>query len=268
MSWQATLNADTQLPLYAKVASIFEALGDPDALKILDQAEKGFKSGRANIKDLNLTQRKYYRNLKKLIDVGMIAHSEDKYRLTRLGELLHNNVISDISSLLLVKQNYPEIIQKIGSRSDLTVIDDYKNLIKILESAIDNSKTEILLATRYFDLGVIQSLVYALDRNVKLRTITSEKIDFAAFIKLSGGFLRNIRPSLMKFSLGAGSNYRTGSVPLSFTVIDQDIAIFEIPNDHFKMAFVTTDKKTLKLLSTFFGELWNRSPKLRLPTFP
>lgn len=261
------MNKDTLALHYEKIALIFDALGDADALKILEQAKKGFKSGRSNIKALNLTQRKYYRNLKKLTELGIIVHSEDKYRMTRLGELLYNTVINDVSSLLLAKKNYPEIVKKIGNRRELTVIDDYKNLISILVSAIDSSKTEILLATKYFDLGVIQSLVYALDRNVKLRSLTSEKMDFAAFIKLSGSFLRNIRPNLMRFSLGAGSNYRAGHVPLSFVVIDQEIAIFEIPNEHFKMAFVSTDKKTLKLLSAFFDELWNQSPKLRLPMF-
>jgi hypothetical protein len=261
------LNENTSTLHYEKIASIFNALGDADALKILEQAEKGFKSGRSNIKALNLTQRKYYRNLKKLTQLGIIVYSEDKYRLTRLGELLYTTVIDDISSLLLAKKNYPEIFKKIGNRRDLTVIDDYKNLISILVSAIDSSRTEILLATKYFDLGVIQSLVYALDRNVKLRSLTSEKMDFAVFIKLSGSFIRNIRPNLTRLSLGAGSNYRTGHVPLSFVLIDQEIAIFEIPNESFKMAFVSTDKKTLKLLSVFFGELWNKSPKLRLPMF-
>jgi predicted transcriptional regulator len=251
---------------YEKLASILGVLGDPDALRILDEAKNGFKSGKTKLKELKLTPRKYYRNLKELNDTGIIESSQDTYKLTHLGELLHKILLNDISTLLLADQSFPEIMQKIGSRTELTVIDDYKNLINVLETSIDKSKTEILLATRYLDLGVIQSIVYALDRNVKLKTITSEKIDFSAFIKLTGSLLRNIRPNLMRFSLSAGSNYRTGEVPLSFVVIDEEITIFEIPNNKFRMAFVSTDKKTVRLLTDYFGELWNQSPKLRMPT--
>jgi DNA-binding transcriptional ArsR family regulator len=252
---------------YEKLASILDALGDADALKILQEAKQGFKSGKANIKELNLMPRKYYRNLKKLNNEGIITSLEDKYRLTRLGELLHKMLFNDTLGLLLANHNFPEVVQKIGISSEITVIDDYKNLISLLVAVIDKSKSEILLATRYLDLGVIQSIVYALDRNVRLKTVTSEKIDFLAFIKLSGGFIRNIRPNLVKFSIGAANNFRSGDVLLSFVVIDEEITIFEIPNDKFRIAFISTDKKTVRVLSNFFGELWNQSRKLPLPTF-
>jgi len=251
---------------YEKLASILNVLGDADALRILNEAKNGFKSGKAKLKELNFTPRNYYRQLKKLNDFGIITSSQDKYTLTQLGQNLHKILLNDISTVLLSNQSFPYIMQEMGNKSELTVIDEYKKLINLLETAIDKSRIEILLATRYLDLGVIQSIVYALDRNVKLKTLTSEKIDFAAFIKLSGSLLRNIRPNLMRFSLSAGNNYRIGEVPLSFVVVDEEITIFEIPNNQFKMAFVSTDKKTVKLLSGYFTELWNQSSRLRFPT--
>jgi predicted transcriptional regulator len=260
------LSLKDPLSHYRKLASTLDVLCDVETLKILDEAKKGFKSGRATIAKLNLNPRKYYRNLRKLNDTGIIMLTQDKYRLTNLGENLHKMLLGDMSNLLFTNQNFPELIQKTGGVSELTVIDNYKNLINMLVNIIEKSKNEILLATRYLDLAVIQSMVFALDRNVKLKTITSEKIDFATFIKQLGSLVRNIRPNLMRFSIGTINNYRSGNVPLSFMVVDQEITIFEIPNTQFKMAFVSTDKKTVKIIAGLFEELWNKAPKLHIPT--
>ena len=249
---------------YEKLVSILDVLSDADALRILDEAKKGFRSGKGVIKELNLTPRKYYRNLKELNHVGIIVSSGDEYRLTPLGELLHRMLLDDLAGVLQTNQDLSQTMPNIGSRSEVIVIDDYKNLISCLVTAIEKSKSEILLATRYLDLAVIQSIVYALERNVKLKTITSAEVDFSAFIKLAGGFLRNIRPNLIKFSIGGDSNYRSGDVPLSFVVIDDEIAIFEIPTKHFRTAFVSNNKKTVKILSGLFLELWNQSQKLHV----
>jgi hypothetical protein len=60
------------------------------------------------------------------------------------------------------------------------------------------------------------------------------------------------------------SDYRVGDVPLSFILVDNEIGVFEIPSDEFKMAFYTTDRQIMKLLSDFFLGIWNKSNKLRL----
>jgi DNA-binding HxlR family transcriptional regulator len=252
---------------YEKLVSILDVLSDADALKILEAAKKGFRSGKGIIKELNLTPRKYYRTLKELNQVGIVLSSGDEYRLTPLGELLHRMLLDDLVGVLQTNQDLLATMQNIGSKSEFIVIDDYKNLISFLVAAIEKSKSEILLATKYLDLAVIQSIVYALERNVKLKTITSTEVDFSAFIKLVGGFLRNIRPSLIKFSIGGDNNYRSGNVPLSFVVIDDKIALFEIPNKQFKMAFVSNNKNTVKHLSGLFLELWNQSQKLHVPSW-
>jgi predicted transcriptional regulator len=262
---ETKLSSESTRPNYEKLASILDVLGDTDILKILDKAAMGFKSGKVAIKELKLTPRKYYRNLKKLNVLGIIVSSGNKYKLTPLGEFLHKILFNDVSAFLLADQNLLEHFKEIGSRSELTIIDDYKNLISILVTAIEKSKSEILLATRYLDLTVVQSLVFALQRNVKLKSITSEKVDFSGFIKIVGGFIRNIRPNLLKFFLNGESNYRSGDFPLSFIVIDDEITIFEIPNREFRIAFVSTDKKVVKVLSSLFWEIWNRSQKLHMP---
>ena len=136
--------------------------------------------------------------------------------------------------------------------------------VSLMITTIEKSKHEILLATKYLDLVVVQSLVFALQRDIKLKTITSEKIDLSNLKML--GFVRNIRPIFLKSFLSGENNYRWGKVPLSFIIIDGEIAIFEIPNKEFKIAFVSADKEVAKPLSSLFFEIWNRSQILHLPS--
>jgi HKD family nuclease len=250
---------------FKKLASIINILGDPDTLRILNKAEKGFESRKATIKELDLTPRKYYRDLRKLNDAELIIHAENKYKLTPLGEFVHKFLFTDLSSFLVEDQNLSEPLKKIGCRAELRIIGNYKDLITVLVASIENAKSEILLVTKYLDMTVIQSIIFALQRDIKIRTITSEKTDFTGFIKLLGGFVKSFRPNALKFVIGGDNNYRSADVPLSFMIVDKEIAIFEIPDTEFRLAFFSTDKEVIKILCRLFLEIWNRSRVLHVP---
>jgi hypothetical protein len=260
------LNTESSPSRFEKLASLLRVLSDDCALRILDKAVVGFKSGKATIKELKLTPRMYYRKLRELNESGILFSSGDEYKLTHLGALIHRLLFNDVSSLLDANQNPMLSLEKAGNRGEFIIINDYNNLTSFLLEAIEKTKSEILLMTRYVDLVVIQSLIYALERNVKLKTVTSSKIDFQAFIKMLGGTLFNIRPNLTKFLVDR-ENYKSGDVPLSLIVIDNKIAVFEIPDRKFKSAFVSMDKQIVRILSGLFWEIWNQSETLRiLPT--
>ena len=248
-----------------KLASIINVLGDPDTLRILDKAASGFESGKVTLKELKMTPRKYYRNLRRLNDAELIAHFENRYKLTLLGEFIYKLLFNDVSNYLLADQSLTEPLKKIGCRTELRIIENYRDLVNLLVATIEKSKSEILLATKYLDATVIQSIIFGLQRDIKIKTITSEKVDFTGFIKLLSGFVRNFRPNAMKFIIGGENNYRSGNVPLSFMIVDGEIAVFEIPDNEFRLAFVSTDKKVVTILARLFQEIWNKSKTLRIP---
>jgi predicted transcriptional regulator len=72
------------------LASVINVLGDSDALRIFDKAAKEFESGKETIRELKLTPRKYYRNLRKLNDAELVVHFENRYKLTPLGDFFIN----------------------------------------------------------------------------------------------------------------------------------------------------------------------------------
>jgi len=249
---------------YEKLASLIDILGDPNTLKILDQASVGFESKKDTIMRLKMTPRKYYRSLRKLYDSGLILSFENQYKLSSLGEFMHKIIFNDTSTFLFNDPTLLEQLKKVGTNIEIRIVNNYRDLTSLLAASIEKSNSEILLATRYIDMVVVQCIIFALQRNVKVKTITNEKVDFTSFIKLVGGFLKNIRPNALKL-VAERDNYRIGDVPLSFIIVDNEITIFEIPDKEFQLAFTSTDKEVAKSLCHLFWETWKKSRTLRIP---
>jgi len=249
---------------YERLSSMLDALGNTTALKILNEAAEGFESGKEAITRLGTTHRRYYRYLKRLNELGIVAPSGKNYHLTPLGKQLHKLVFNDALNLVSLGPERLDPLQGIGEKSELTIIDNYSDLIKSMNAAIEQSKSEILLTTRYVDLSVTQSLIYALQRGVKLKSVSNEKLDLSSLFKLLSNIARGIRPNFIRLILDK-PDYKVGDVPMSFILIDGEISIFELPTKEFKIAFHTTDKRTVKLLSDLFRGIWNSSRKLRIP---
>lgn len=248
---------------FARIASILDVLGSTDTLKIFDEAAKGFKSGKEIIKKLRLTPRKYYRDLRKLNDLGIVAASEGLYNLTPVGKYLHRLLLNDALTFLSTDPKLLDVFQRIGHKSDLRVIYDYRDLIELMNAAIEKSNSEILIASRYLDLSVTQSLLYALQRGVELKSVSNEKLDLSSLMRLLSTLIRVVRPNFVKLYLDK-PDYRVGEVLVSFMIIDDEICIFELPSKEFKIAFLSNDKKVAELLSDLFREIWNRSQRLHL----
>jgi DNA-binding transcriptional ArsR family regulator len=238
-------------------------LGDATALRILDEAAKGFSSGNDVIDRLSLTPRKYYRHLKRLREQGIIAYSGKHYDLTPIGRQLHRLILNHALSLLSTDPNLFDTLSKTSDICELRIIDDYNELVKLLNVSIEKSKHDVFLSTRYVELSVAQNLLYALQRGVKVKSLSNKRLDLRSLFKLLKIISRNMRHSSIPSFIN-NSDYRVGDVPLSFIVIDNTIAVFEIPSDEFKMAFHTTDRQIVKILSDFFLGIWNKSNRLRL----
>lgn len=250
---------------YDDIAIILNSLGNITALKILEEAYKGFESGNEVIKKFNVTRRKYYRYLKKLSDLDIIDNLGKDYYLTSKGKHFYTLLFQKKTESKM--DPLTESFQSIGKKSQIRIIDDYKELVYLMNTLIDQSTSEILLATKYLDLVVIQSLIQAINRDVKLKSITDKQINFANFFQLLSIFIKNIRPNLIKFYRN-NYNYKVGYVPFSFLIIDNKYCLFELPSNEFQIAFILTEEDCMKILSNYFWEIWNRSESMKIPDLP
>jgi DNA-binding transcriptional ArsR family regulator len=248
-----------------RVASILSALGDINSLKILNQAVKGFKSGKSTIKQLGISQRKYYRTLKSLTENNLVRAYADYYALTPLGRVTHRLLFNDLTGFLNVNPNTLNYLDETSKVQEIKIIDDYNALSRFLVNAIVRSKDQVLLATNFIDFSVIQSISVALERGIEVNTLNDPKLDYRSFFKLIEGVHREIRPGLAKFFVDADKHYRQTPVPVSFIIIDNETALFEVPSLQFKIAFASTDRQTIKVLTEYFWDLWQQSKSLNLP---
>src|SRR4030042_1132199 len=128
---------------------------------------------------------------------------------------------------------------------------------------MEKSRHDVSISTRYVDLSVSQNLLCALQRGVKVQSLSNRGLDLRSLFRLLKIVARDMRYKSMSSFIN-NSDYRVGDVPLSFIILDNEIGVFEIPSDEFKMAFYTTDRRIVKILSDFFIEIWDKSTKLSL----
>jgi DNA-binding PadR family transcriptional regulator len=253
---------------YEKLPSMFRILGNSTALKILNEADKGFKSGKETIRKLRLTPREYYRSLRRLQELGIIdciippksdGKKEHVYSLTAIGKNLRRLVFNDFLSLLHNDEKHLDLLENLENHGRLTTIDDYGDLVKLLTNLIERARSQILIATRYVDFSVSQSMIQALQRGVKLKSVTDKRLNLPQFLKLIGGLLRNINSNLLKYYL-TSKDYRIGDIPISFSIVDNEVVVFELPTKEFEMAFLSKDKTVLKVFHDIFWKIWKNSP--------
>jgi predicted transcriptional regulator len=246
-----------------KLYSILNVLSDPPSLEMLNEASKGFISGDEVIHKLALTSRQYYRYLKKMRDAGLITASGTKYYLTPLGKNFHRLLINNALSLLSLDSEISGSFPNSEEKSDLRIIDHYDELVNVLNVLIEKSKSEISIATKYVDFSITLSLLSSIQKGVRIKSISNIGLNLTALFGLLKTMIGTIRPKSLLKSLG-NADYRMGEVPMSFIIIDNEIGVFEIPSEDFKMAFCTSDRQIIKALSELFDGLWIKCDKLGL----
>jgi len=242
---------------YDKISSIFHALKDSATLKLFNESSQGFKSGKETIRKLHLTPRKYYSCLKELTDLGIIESYGKSYNLSPVGKILHQIVFDDILPFVSPEVKLPDTFSIMRLRNELSTIDNYGDTARLIINSVDQAKTSINLSTRFVDLAIMQSILSAANRGAKLKILTDPSIDSTNLFKLLATSMKSIRNRIDQPILDP-KDLRTREIPVSFIIVDDRTAVFEFPSREFKMAFLTTESRPVRMLSDYFQELWNR----------
>ncbi|MEM3464104.1 MAG: hypothetical protein QXL91_04495, partial [Candidatus Bathyarchaeia archaeon] len=213
--------------------------------------------------------RRYYRWLRKLQELGVlecrvsldIRGKEHVYTLTPFGKSLCGLIFNGLQPLV----NGDGLkFEGAAWYCGIGVINSYDDLVKAVLRLVDEAKSQILLATKYLDLSVSQSLMKAVLRGVELKSVTSAALNLRQFMKLVGSFAGNMRSAIPKM-LGLASNmghYRVGNVSTSFMVVDKKTLVLELPTEEFEAAFISWDVKLIGNFEKNFWKIWKAASEL------
>jgi len=272
---------------------LFSVLSSEDAVRIFLYAEKGIASSTKAIKDLGITQKRYYSRLKGLIDVGLIEKVDGVYMYSAVGKIVHrlgfyliavlNNVdriklLTNLTKTELLSSSEMYRIARIISEqsgelgglldtitdkklNNIEVFNTFEKLVEKLVEQIDLSQNSVLLATRYLDVRAMNAGLKAIDRGITLRSLFSKE-------KLSGKLNKfklllspkNIMGLLtfLNSSINMSETIREVNLPFSFVIIDNSICFFELPTvgSKYSIAFYINDEATAKRFTELFNQLW------------
>ena len=270
---------------------IFSTFSNLDTMRIFLLAEKGIKSSNKAIKELGLTPKRYYSRLKDLVDGGAIEKVNGVYVYTPTGEILHKLGLSLISlvdnkkriSLLMNLEKSDALSQKERQRINAMLsggrdagqllglfhqipqekvvkISEYKTLVETLARDIASSKKSVLLASRYFDIWVVDECLKAQERGIEIRSLISKNTVSKKMNRLRMILSPKIILKIIEMSGGTEINevFRETNIAFSFCIIDGYRCFFEFPSveDEFSIAFKLEDEETSLKFTQLFNSIW------------
>jgi len=273
------------------IEEIISAASSIDALKIFYAAKDGIESSTQTIKKLNLTQKRYYTNLKRLIDSGLIEKEDGRYTHTTLGKIFyslievlrnaveHEDKLGLIDRILKVKNLSAEEAEEIigvmlrdvdliptGYLADLfgsiKIMDKWEKAVQEAIWHINKSKREILFACKHYDIRLIEACLAAAQRKVKVYCLLDKELkisrlsqSFLNFLFTGNGMPKDLS-NILRSSL---FEIKYANLPHSFLIIDEEYSLIEVLtpiNGKYSFVLVFHNKRLSKNLSGTFNELW------------
>ncbi|MDQ1279180.1 MAG: hypothetical protein QG670_440 [Thermoproteota archaeon] len=241
-----------------EIGKILSSLASEDAIKIFIAAKEGIGKSANTIKELDLTSRKYYLRLNKLISAGLIEKKDEKYQLTMLGEVCYsfgqvfnttldhrdrldladrlrktNSISLDETKKIMEAISSKGIIGSLGVAgiiNPIKMIAKYDDLVLELVTQIDEAKKNVYLASYYTDYRGIEAILRALDRGLTLHLLSGSRESVSEKLQLLHLI---VNPSVLRLYstfLNGKIRVRSTKFPFSFCVVDEKYAIIELPN--------------------------------------
>jgi DNA-binding MarR family transcriptional regulator len=290
---------DVQNVTFKELERIFSAGSSIDAMKIFYTAKDGIVSSTQAIKDLGLTQKRYYTNLKRLIDIGLVEKVDGKYVHTTFGKIAYRlvevfrNVLNQkdkldlIDRLLKTKNLSTEEIEEImrailkdanfipgGEITDILgpvkMVEAWESVVKEVIDYINKANEEILFACSYPDIRIMEACLIAAQRGVEVQYLVDRelKISSLARIFLSSLLIENdVLSEFFDLLRSPTFRVRHTSLPYSFLIVDREHSMIEVPtpiSKRFILAFLFHNKKVSERLKGSFEELWNKGSDVNI----
>jgi len=258
-------------------------------------AKNGLSPDSYSPHNAGLSKKIYYTSLKRLINSGLIIKTGGKYLHTSLGSVIYESHIlklteqmrntkhlrmidtlkysggfSDtdiekfISNLTGVRTSTPDIPARIE------MVWTYEEMVSAIVERTEFCRNEILLASRYFNEIIINSILRKAKLGVDVKVI-SEKSLVTQFFEQNNHMMLNDKNSLERSNVVGNPWYpgkidrQVGNVPFSIIIFDRkEVGIEFIDANEpkiFKSAIFIRDEQTSKIMMEYFQKMWDTNPK-------
>ncbi len=281
-----------------ELKEILTALANEDAIKIFMTAKRGIEKSTKTIRELALTQKRYYTRLKELIEAGLIEKRDSGYRHTTTGTICYtlgksfNSALDQRDRLDLLdrlrrsksisQEETKQIIQAISPRNIISslevgelihpvrMIEERELLVSELIIRVESAEERIYLASFDPDVRIMEALIKAVQRKIDLSLLTgksqklSERIQILRVI-LNPGIAHVVLDLLQKHEL----KVKHGEIPFNFCIIDEKFALIELLNpftNSFQVGFALESHYVCQKLIKTFNSLYQNAEEDPLVT--
>ncbi len=244
---------------------ILSALSREGSLTILKEASSKLTSKRGTHAELGLTKRQYYSRLRELKNLGVIRKEGEGYVRTEKGDKLYHLASKIMNSMNESKED-SSFMNFEGKKIKSDIVTDHRKSIKKVKTLIESAEDELLIASRYIDHPVLNTIVERSDE-IEIKGIT-RKLTLSDTFELSRAiFPLNRLKKLVEFTRNKGRV--VPNLPFSFGVQDKKVSFLEVldplhPNEFF-FAIVLENEKLSEKLRELFHELYDMAEKPQIP---
>jgi predicted transcriptional regulator len=280
---------------FESTAKLLSVLSKKNNLMLFMSAKNGLLADSSSPHNAGLSKKIYYTSLKRLINSGLIIKTGGKYLHTSLGSVIYESHIlklteqmrntkhlrmidtlkysggfSDtdiekfISNLTGVRTSTPDIPARIE------MVWTYEEMVSAIVERTEFCRNEILLASRYFNEIIINSILRKAKLGVDVKVI-SEKSLVTQFFEQNNHMMLNDKNSLERSNVVGNPWYpgkidrQVGNVPFSIIIFDRkEVGIEFIDANEpkiFKSAIFIRDEQTSKIMMEYFQKMWTTNPK-------
>ena len=289
-------------------AKLLSILSRKDNLSIFMLADgdsnnnEGLEAKSSTIQKLGISKKVYYTRLKQLINAGLVEKSDGVYKHTTLGNIIYqNHILSLVEELKNIKQmkmvdtlkhtkqfskdeiaNFVRRVtgNKISIPTDsnassikIEFVWTYQDMVSAMVERIEFCKNEILLASRYLNEIIINSILRkANSSGIDVKVLTDSNL-VKQYFEAEGKTLKlrdNDKNTSERMNVVSNPWYpgkvsrRIASIPFSMIILDDNEVAIEIvnwndPKDFYGVIFIKGDEKTLKIMHDLYYEIWTNT---------
>jgi predicted transcriptional regulator len=280
---------------FQSTAKLLSVLSKKNNLMLFISANSGLVADSSSPNNIGLSKKIYYTSLKQLINSGLIIKTGGKYIHTSLGSVIYEAHILKLTEQIRNTKNLRMIdtLKHSGGFSDtdiekfmnkltgvrtstpdipakIEMVWTYEDMVSAIVERTEFCRNEILLASRYFNEIIINSILRKARLGLDVKVI-SEKSLVTEFFEQNNHMILNDKNSLERSNVVGNPWYpgkidrQVGKVPFSIIIFDRkEVGIEFIDANEpkiFKGAIFIRDEQTSKLMMEYFQKMWTTNPE-------